>query len=818
MAELKSGMKNNQQDFTLADIFRIIGRRKWVLIGALVVTTLAAAIVSLLMPPVYEAAVAIKKEATPGKKYADQLEEILILQSTDDIETEMEIVRSRNILEAVVSRLHTNFIVKKIEFAYSDPIELNFPYFAYLKYLQQNQLQAQKLPRVKRIQIDQAATGGEFEIKSLGSNVWQVLDVKSGAIKELGGQGDSVRVSLDGVAFLLHWPDCKGQNRLLVQIVNGRMAIEQLARSVSVEQVRKTNIFKIKVRSRSAKVAAALADEVARQYIQTRVEQEKQTIRYSFQFIDDQLKNISGKLEEAARQLSQFKSSNQVVSLDESSRETIRFLGELEAEKVNTELKLTEYRNKYRELRKAISEKGFIDQTYLNPSGSMSDRSPFSVLLQQLSDAELRRIELLQKRTESHPDVKAVDDQIAKIRRKLENYNENTLDAYSILINSLEKKLENINEVLAEYTDRLRTLPAKETRLAELTRKKNVYEKIFTLLLDKREEMRMAELSQLQDVVIVDPAVEPLEPVSPKRRLNVLAGAVFGMVLGLFLVFLVELQSRRIGGVEELEEAYNLRVLAVVPRYDRTLRSAIEEAESLNERFVNLREDQMLFRESYRYLRTKLSNLYPNSANFLFISSCEPGTGKSSVTINLGISMARSGKRVLIIDADLKRSRFMKYFNMENNQYGLGDYLQKNIKLPIYRPFGTKNGNAFRLDVIPAGPYVEGSSELLGSDKMQKLVLAAARQYDQVLIDTPPMNALADAFILGKFVKNLILLVRPGHTLKENLEWALKEISEHQLNLLGVVVNAYDLKKSADRYRFRYVYGYSKYGKDEKNA
>ncbi len=137
--------------------------------------------------------------------------------------------------------------------------------------------------------------------------------------------------------------------------------------------------------------------------------------------------------------------------------------------------------------------------------------------MRQLSNLELQRLELLQKRKETHPDVVAVDKQIALVKKQLSSYNENTLTAYQIIIDALEKKLLKITNLMSKYEVKMENLPAQENKLANLLRQKNVYEKIFTMLLDKREEMRMAELSKLQDIVVVDPAHEPIKPSSPKK-------------------------------------------------------------------------------------------------------------------------------------------------------------------------------------------------------------------------------------------------------------------------------------------------------------
>ena len=223
-----------------------------------------------------------------------------------------------------------------------------------------------------------------------------------------------------------------------------------------------------------------------------------------------------------------------------------------------------------------MSQTGYIDQSYLSPEGNRSDMStPFSALLKQLSDLELQRLELLQKRTENHPDVVAIDQQIKMAKDKLSSYNQNTLTAYQIIINSLEKKLLKISNMMSKYEVKLEMLPAKENRLARLLRQKNVYEKISTLLLDKREEMRMAELSKLQDITIVDPAHEPLAPVSPRKILNIFVALILGTFVGFIGVFLLELKDSKLINLDELEEEFNLPIFSIIPTYSNEIRDRI---------------------------------------------------------------------------------------------------------------------------------------------------------------------------------------------------------------------------------------------------
>ena len=147
---------------------------------------------------------------------------------------------------------------------------------------------------------------------------------------------------------------------------------------------------------------------------------------------------MQGDLKKSEDQLSNFKASGQIMTIDASSQELVQFLSNLEAEKNTTDMQLSDYKNRATELEKELKKNGFFDQSYLNPQGQSESNSPFSQLMAQLSNQELQRLELLQKRTESRPDVIAIDEQISLTRSKLAGFNENTITAYKIMINTLE--------------------------------------------------------------------------------------------------------------------------------------------------------------------------------------------------------------------------------------------------------------------------------------------------------------------------------------------------------------------------------------------
>jgi hypothetical protein len=228
--------------------------------------------------------------------------------------------------------------------------------------------------------------------------------------------------------------------------------------------------------------------------------------------------------------------------------------------------------------------------------------------MSRLSDLELQRLELLQKRTEKHPDVIKLDEQIRLIKDQLATYNKNSLTSYRIIIDALEKKQAKINSLMSGFDTQLQKLPKQESQLARLIREKEVYEKIFNVLLNKREEMRVAELSKLQDIIIVDYPDSPVKPVQPRKLFNMIIGLLLGGFIGIVFIFLVELSNTRLVNLDDLENEFNIPILALIPNYSRDIIKRIKHPADNNDRFVALKDDNLGIRESYRLVKNDFFN------------------------------------------------------------------------------------------------------------------------------------------------------------------------------------------------------------------
>jgi capsular exopolysaccharide synthesis family protein len=828
-----SNMESGKKEKSILEIIHIIYRKKLILIFSVVITLILGYIYSQSTSPVYESTALLKKEMEDRKQVSNDFYDIVKLQTQDEVETEMELVKTSEVLGSVVNDLKLYLIMNKIVTADGTNIELqnvfvDFPDSGNVyKYTF-----GHKLPKFFDIKIfnPEARSRSLFIIKTQGDK-FELRDAKDGtlilkskpilpqnSVDSIGlnndkmyplndNIGSQVRFKTNPYEFSFSWDGAPVGSRIYFSLMDYYSAIKGLSGQIGVSKVGKTNVFQISVTSASPVAAMIIAERLIDKFRELRIDQQKQTIRYSFKFVDQQLDEIREKLRDAENNLSNFKSSGQIISIDETSKELISYLSTLEAEKLKTDLQLTDYKNKLTDLKNELASSGYFDQSGLDLKGGSDFNSPFSNLLKQITDLELQKLELLQKRSENHPDVKNIEEQIRMSKEKLGSYNQNTIASYQILINSMEKKLLKISSLMSKYESRIQKLPGQENELARLLRQKDVYEKIFTLLLDKREEMRIAEVSKLQDIVVVDPPQKPLNPIKPNKRLNMLIALVAGGFIGLIGIFIVELKNTRFINVDELEEDFQLPVISIVPKYSREILNRIKNAQENHDKFVGMSDNNLGIKESLRLLKTKIDlQLLDSNDKIILITSCEENTGKTTLVSNLAITLAQENKKVLIIDCDLKKAELSQLFNLPIDTPGLIDYLTKDSPPSIYTKVMKK------IDIIPAGGLTDDSAALLGSEKMKLMLdtLNSSSEYEYVLIDTPPVTRVVDTLVLGRMVKNAILVVRPEVSLKETVESGIQELKQVKIKVRGVVANAVQLNKSYTyRYKYGYGYGYS---------
>ena len=367
----------------------------------------------------------------------------------------------------------------------------------------------------------------------------------------------------------------------------------------------------------------------------------------------------------------------------------------------------------------------------------------------------------------------------------------------------MNAQLAAINKKIGELDGTLKQLPDLQRRYLQLYREVEVKQQLYTALLNSYQQLRIAKAGEIGSVRIVDTAIQPISPIKPKKLIILILSIIVGGFLGTLLALLRNMMHTGIKDSSQMEDQLDLPVYATVPR------SPIQESRikllKKNKRIpvLAVKNSDDIAIESLRSMRTAI-HFALNSAknNLIMISGPAPEVGKSFISTNLATILAQANKRVLIIDADLRRGYLHKYFNI-TTQPGLTDYLteQKSLTQII------RDTEVPGLSVITRGKSPTNPSEMLSSNKFKQLLEQLSDQYDHVIIDTPPVLAVTDGIIISQYTGVNLVIARYAKTQMKELELTLNRFEQAGVKVNGFILN--DIQRSAGGYGYGYGYNYA---------
>lgn len=304
----------------------------------------------------------------------------------------------------------------------------------------------------------------------------------------------------------------------------------------------------------------------------------------------------------------------------------------------------------------------------------------------------------------------------------------------------------------------------------------------------------------LVKATVVQQAAPPVAPVSPRPKINLALGLLVGLAIGVGVSVLRETLDTTVRSTEEVKEHTGAPLLGVVPEDPSTPRRplVVEDPSTKNPRS-----------EAYRQIRTNLQFLDVNTRlRTIVVTSAMPGEGKTTTVCNLAIAMAESGRRVILVEADLRRPRTADYFGLEGGVGVVNALLGQAEVEDLLQPWGR-----LPLEILPSGPIPPNPSELLGSQAMTDLINRLSARADVVLLDAPPLLPVTDASVLAAKEDGALLVTRHGFTRRDQLEAAAESLSQVGAKLLGTVVNRIPAKTGKYGYGYGYSYDYD-YGTD----
>lgn len=425
----------------------------------------------------------------------------------------------------------------------------------------------------------------------------------------------------------------------------------------------------------------------------------------------------------------------------------------------------------------------------------------------KMTELEFEKVTLLQKYTEEHPQVKQVEDQIKQLEEQFGGFSDEEL----------------------EY--------------ARLAREVEINKKLYANLKEKLEEARITEAQKIGDISIVNPAVLPIFPISSKGLINILIGAFMGLVLGIIFAFLAETMDTSLYTVDDIESFIKLPILGVIPAIKTEtqkpeffitrlihgffpFKKHQKKGDELYLRLIVHYEPKSAVAEAYRSIRTNIKS--GKLLKTILITSATQEEGKTTFLTNLGLALAQTGAKTLLVSSDLRRPAIAKSFGMKEEP-GLSEVITKSISLDevIKDVSDIMLGNIGlsrvlelpgieNIHILPSGRITPNPVEILASGNIQGVIDELKAKYDIILFDSPPLLPLADASLIAPKMDGVIIIYEAGKAPRSTLLRAKTQLESSGAKILGIILNHINPQTEApESYPYYYQYKYYRYYREK---
>ncbi len=590
------------------------------------------------------------------------------------------------------------------------------------------------------------------------------------------------------------------------------MQPEKLRKKLEVKIEGGSDVIKIGYKDEDPYTTAKIVNTLMDVYIKERIRSNQSETANADSFVNNQIPQVEEKLKKYESILQDFREKNNIVDLNEEKRILVSELGNLNHQiaTIGADLQGTQAQTSALQSQLKLSLNQAIAVNQLGNSPTIQS------VLTQLAQTESELAEERKRFNENHPSIASLLDKKASLNQYLQqaisstvgrgvkvsegllNDNgtqENPLERFITLkIEELseQKQLASLYQYQQVYLQRAKELPQLEKKEQEMLRYLDTARETYENLLSTQQELQILQNQQTGNVEIIEVAKVPEQGSSGKMALMLL-GVILGLFLSNLTAIFLEMQDRSLKTIGEIKQKLPYKVLGIIPL----------DPEAHQKGIVVQNEPDSFTSEIYRMIQVNLKFVTSQRPpKVILVTSSVPGEGKSTFTANLGAAIAQLGRKVLLIDGDLRRSHQHQLWGASNHA-GIKDVITQRVPLSkiVSRPMS-------KLDLLTAGTIPPNPLALIDSVEMGELVSQGRREYDLVLIDAPPLPVTADVLTLSKLADGIIFVSRPGVVEQESAELARETLVTTGQKILGMAINGVN-PKEFDRYSYHAKYGKS---------
>ena len=778
-------------------LFLCLARWRWFVLS-LVVTVGAATVYLLRTPAVYtRTASVLIKEDSKGKSVSSDLEsfsEFGLFQSSTNVNNELIAFQSPALMTEVVKRLRLdmNYLVpgkfhRQVAYGLTLPVDVTIS----------------DLP-------ENESAGFTLEVRSdgtlfLSDFIRNGTDLEGKDIK--GNLLDTITTPLGKIIIHTTPNYVKGEAyTLYVGKSSLYDAVNSCSSNLSVSlNNEKASVIDLSFKDNSTQRAEDVLSMLISVYNENWVKDKNQIAVSTSMFINERLGVIERELGNVDEDISSYKSEHLLPDVQAASSMYMAQSSATNAQilALNNQLYMTRY------IRNYLANDA--NRTQLLPANSGIESANIESQIAEYNKQLLQRNSLVANSSTENPLVVDMDQALASMRGAIIR----SIDNRIVTLNSQIKSLRQTEQ---QTTSRIAANPTQAKYLLSVERQQKVKEALYLFLLQKREENELSQAFTAYNTRIVTPPHGSMLPTSPVRKNIFMVAFALGLLIPVVIIFTHENMNTRVRGRKDLESV-TVPFIGEIPLFVRRKKGIFGKKPQEVKAIVVQEGSRDIINEAFRVLRTNLEFMIgkDKTSNVIIVTSFNPGSGKSFLTMNIAVSFAIKGKKVLVIDGDLRHGSASSYIDSPDK--GVSDYLGGRIdnlnEIIVTAP------KQEHLDILPVGTIPPNPTELLFDDRLKQVIDTVREQYDYVLIDCPPIELVADTQIIEKLADRTIFVVRTGLLERSMLSELEKIYDEKKYKNMSLILNGTEGNGGRYGYRYGYHYGYGSgyhYGSNEKRG
>ena len=713
----------------------------------------------------------IKSEQQGGGKN-DKFEDIFVNSKTSNIQSEIEVLKSRPLMERVVKKL-----------------ELQFSYFVKGKIKTVN-IYKQGPFLIEGFELTDSFNTFSLKIKFINDHEFRVNDDK--AVVSFG----QLFKNGNGVFRLNRNPFGVVNNDYTVKWEPTSVVAANFAASLQiVPKTQGTGIVSISMQTTNSQMGADIINKLIEEYGDYSIEQKKKSSDQILEFIDARSVDYGHKLDSVQKDLLEYQQKYNLI--DEDAQSGNYFTNIKEADKTTYEQ--IQSLNAAALVDDYLSDKRNEFSKVVVPSSLILADATLIELISSYNKAQQERQQLLAANVPAdNPTVTEANGQIENLRLSIRENLKNIKSSLNAIINSLRKK-SNDNET------ELKVMPFKHMKLAEIKRQVEAYQMLFNLLQTKKEETAISRASTISNSAMVDGAFATNIPIKPSRRSIQILAILLGLGLPAMIIFIGEILNDKVTTRFDIEKITSAPILGEIGH------------SYSNKSLIVNKTTRSMIAEQFRIVRSNLQYiLNKGDKSVILVTSSFSGEGKSFISTNMASVMALAGKKTIILEFDIRKPKVLSGLGITKGP-GITNYLVGKAELrDLIRPVPEQEN----LFVLGCGPVPPNPSELLLDQRVEEMFVWLRQNFDVVVVDTAPVGMVSDAMTLSKFADSTLYLVRQGHTFKKQITLIDEFYQNNKLPKVSIIINDVKIKAGYGyygygRYGYGYGYGYGSYYEEE---